>query len=83
MLEELLGAGGVQQGGGGTRGLTCVHVAAVVAAEAPPAPAPAADVAASATAPHVGRWGHVVVHGAAHPETRVVLLGGGQRGLLI
>ena len=61
---------GIWDGGG----LTCVHVAAMVAPVAAPASAPAAHVAAPAPAAHVGRWRNVVVHGTPHPKTRVVLL---------
>lgn len=71
---------GGRAGRGGQR-LTRVHVAAVVAAESAPASAAAAHVAASSPAPHVGRRRHLVVHGAAHAETRVVLLRG-ERELL-
>lgn len=66
---------------GAGRRLTCVHVAAVVAAESPPASPAASDVAASSPPAHVGRRGHLVVHGASHPETRVVLLREGKAAL--
>lgn len=57
--------------------LTCVHVSAVVSSEAAAAPPAAPDVPAPATAPHVGGWRGLVVHGApSHPEIGVVLLGG-------
>lgn len=72
---------GVSAPPGALLALTCVHVAAVVAAEAAPASPAAADVPAPAAAPHVGGRGGLVVHGAPpHAEARVVLLRGQGEG---